>query len=67
MKSKALDLTALQATPAGGRFTYEQRYYVCDEFWRHSLDMSTSKRPIFFYVGNEADVTLYVLCSATLC
>ncbi|KAF0769049.1 hypothetical protein AaE_002727, partial [Aphanomyces astaci] len=35
--------------------TYSQRYFVCDEFWQQS-----SAGPIFFYVGNEADVELYL-------
>ncbi|TMW56748.1 hypothetical protein Poli38472_006758 [Pythium oligandrum] len=35
--------------------TYKQRYLVNDQFW----DPSYKKAPIFFYTGNEGDVTLY--------
>ncbi|OQS04364.1 lysosomal Pro-X carboxypeptidase [Thraustotheca clavata] len=34
--------------------TYDQRYFVCSEFW------TKPSGPIFFYVGNEADVELYL-------
>ncbi|CAK4657631.1 unnamed protein product [Aphanomyces euteiches] len=34
--------------------TYKQRYFICDEFW------TKPGGPIFFYVGNEADVELYL-------
>ncbi|ETW05762.1 hypothetical protein H310_03446 [Aphanomyces invadans] len=34
--------------------TYSQRYFVCSEFWHGD------GAPIFFYVGNEADVELYL-------
>ncbi len=30
------------------RATWRQRYYVCDEYWRHSV---SAARPIFFYTG----------------
>jgi lysosomal Pro-X carboxypeptidase len=33
--------------------TFKQRYYVYDKLWKPG-------GPIFFYVGNEADVGLYV-------
>lgn len=32
---------------------WEQRYFTCDEFYQPG-------GPIFFYLGNEADVTLYL-------
>eukprot|EP00124_Ichthyophonus_hoferi_P001466 Ihof_evm9s77 gene=Ihof_evmTU9s77 len=36
--------------------TYQQRYYICgNEYWNKK---ETS--PIFFYCGNEGDVSLYV-------
>jgi lysosomal Pro-X carboxypeptidase len=40
-------------TPVMGKMYYNQRYFVCSEYWDGS-------GPIFFYVGNEADVTLYL-------
>eukprot|EP01123_Difflugia_compressa_P008868 TRINITY_DN2788_c0_g1_i2.p1 TRINITY_DN2788_c0_g1~~TRINITY_DN2788_c0_g1_i2.p1 ORF type:complete len:550 (-),score=106.09 TRINITY_DN2788_c0_g1_i2:64-1563(-) len=33
--------------------TYQQRYFYCDQYWNE-------QGPIFFYTGNEADVTLYL-------
>ena len=30
------------------RATWRQRYFVCDEYWRHSV---SAARPIFFYTG----------------
>ncbi|GLI61179.1 hypothetical protein VaNZ11_003469 [Volvox africanus] len=38
--------------------TFPQRYFICDKFW--SQNPSGSRGPVFFYAGNEADVTLYV-------
>ncbi|KAK9801908.1 hypothetical protein WJX73_002094 [Symbiochloris irregularis] len=38
---------------ANGETHFRQRYFVCDKHWRH-------RGPIFFYLGNEADVTLYL-------
>ncbi|KAA6423864.1 MAG: lysosomal Pro-X, partial [Trebouxia sp. A1-2] len=46
--------------PADGQTTYKQRFYVCDKYWHKSAVSDTDKGPIFFYVGNEADVTLYL-------
>lgn len=38
--------------------TYKQRVLIYDKFWsRNALD--GSRGPIFFYCGNEGDVTLY--------
>ncbi|OQR82522.1 lysosomal Pro-X carboxypeptidase [Achlya hypogyna] len=34
--------------------TYEQRYFVCQEYW------TNRDGPIFFYTGNEANVELYL-------
>jgi len=38
----------------GGEGTYEERYFVYDKYW------GGNGSPIFFYCGNEADVTKYV-------
>lgn len=46
--------------PPDGKLTYKQRFYVCDKYWHKSAASVTEKGPIFFYVGNEADVTLYL-------
>lgn len=46
--------------PPDGQSTYKQRFYVCDKYWHKSAASNTEKGPIFFYVGNEADVTLYL-------
>jgi lysosomal Pro-X carboxypeptidase len=43
------------AMPPLGTMTFQQRYYVCGAAYR-----THAAGPIFFYVGNEADVTLYV-------
>jgi len=48
----------LQVPPPDGKSTYKQRFYVCDKYWHTSAASDTGKGPIFFYVGNEADVTL---------
>ncbi|KAF0733220.1 hypothetical protein AaE_009198, partial [Aphanomyces astaci] len=40
--------------------TYKQRYFVYDKFWKRQADGHKEDGPIFFYCGNEADVTLYV-------
>jgi hypothetical protein len=34
--------------------TFKQRYFVCDDQW------AGPGSPVFFYFGNEADVTLYL-------
>ena len=36
--------------------TYMQRYFVCDEYWKPD-------GPMFFYLGNEADVLLCAVWS----
>ena len=46
---------SVQATPPEGKSTFEERYFVCD---KHCHADGGQKGPIFFYVGNEADVTL---------
>lgn len=40
--------------------TFQQRYFFCDKHWRRGPTANSVKGPIFFYVGNEADVTLYL-------
>ena len=40
--------------PPTGQYTYQQRYFVYDKYW------DRQNGAIFFYNGNEADVTLYV-------
>ncbi|GIL95215.1 hypothetical protein Vretimale_1298, partial [Volvox reticuliferus] len=42
----------------GDEPTFPQRYFICDKFW--SQKPGGPPGPIFFYAGNEADVTLYV-------
>uniref|UniRef100_K3X632 Lysosomal Pro-X carboxypeptidase n=1 Tax=Globisporangium ultimum (strain ATCC 200006 / CBS 805.95 / DAOM BR144) TaxID=431595 RepID=K3X632_GLOUD len=42
-------------TPSAKPATYKQRYLINDQFW----DPSDKKAPMFFYTGNEGDVTLY--------
>lgn len=39
----------------GGK--WKQRYFFCDKYWKGG------DSPIFFYAGNEADVTLYLNAS----
>ncbi|KAI9915573.1 hypothetical protein PsorP6_008529 [Peronosclerospora sorghi] len=41
--------------PSGLPATYKQRYLLNTQFW----DAKDMKAPIFFYTGNEGDVTLY--------
>ena len=43
------------ATGAAGDASFKQRVFVCDEFYEYG-----SAAPVFFYTGNEADVTLYI-------
>ena len=43
-----------------GDKTYEQRVFVCDKYWRQDNGVDGTRGPIFFYTGNEADVTLYL-------
>lgn len=43
------------AVPPGGGMTYQQRYLVCAQFYRPS----STTGALFFYNGNEGDVTLY--------
>eukprot|EP00043_Microstomoeca_roanoka_P020441 m.249570 g.249570 ORF g.249570 m.249570 type:complete len:554 (+) comp17167_c0_seq1:4290-5951(+) len=42
--------------PLDVSFTFQQRYFICDQY----VDVNNPKTPIFFYFGNEDDVTLYV-------
>ena len=44
---------------AHGSTTYKQRVFMCDKYWT-SDEKTKTKGPIFFYTGNEADVTLYL-------
>jgi hypothetical protein len=49
-----------QGTPEDGSPGYFlQRVFVCAEYWRAEPSSGTLG-PIFFYLGNEADVTLWV-------
>ncbi len=50
--SNILVANHVQAAPPENRTTFQQRYFLCDEHWKGN------GAPIFFYVGNEADVTL---------
>ena len=46
-----------------GSKTYKQRVFICDKYWQErTVDERghKAKGPIFFYTGNEADVTLYL-------
>ncbi|GIL59446.1 hypothetical protein Vafri_14127, partial [Volvox africanus] len=45
--------------PDGGVVTFPQRYFVCTNYWR-PRELDGTSGPIFFYLGNEADVTLYL-------
>jgi hypothetical protein len=46
----------LQREPEDGISTFQQRVFICDEFWKPAPNKALG--PIFFYLGNEADVTL---------
>ena len=64
-KSSSRAPDALQAKPEHGSGTFQQRYFFCDTFWHrpsgsNGADGKGPKGPIFFYVGNEADVQLYL-------
>ena len=50
-----------------GQDQYMQRYFVCDQYWTNTktdtdtdTNVKTTSKPIFFYVGNEANVELYL-------
>ena len=51
--TQPIDHFSWAGTPTGA-LTYEQRYLTYDKFWRND-----STGMVFFYVGNEGDVTLY--------
>ncbi|RLN67937.1 hypothetical protein BBP00_00001343 [Phytophthora kernoviae] len=55
LPAEAVDSANDNATPSGLPATYQQRYLLNDQFW----DPSDKKAPVFFYTGNEGDVTLY--------
>ena len=42
------------SSPPAGSYTYQQRYFLNNQYWNPTTGV------IFFYSGNEADVTLYV-------
>lgn len=44
--------------PSGGSYYFQQRYYICG--MNNWVMNDTYSGPIFFYTGNEGDVTLYV-------
>ena len=46
----------LQGPSDMGLTTFPQRYYVCANYWQ--ADEHGHPGPIFFYLGNEADVLL---------
>ncbi|DAZ97912.1 TPA: hypothetical protein N0F65_007253 [Lagenidium giganteum] len=51
LPASAANATASASEPA----IYSQRYLINDQFW----DAANPKAPVFFYTGNEGDVTLY--------
>eukprot|EP00878_Enallax_costatus_P010690 GHUV01011166.1.p1 GENE.GHUV01011166.1~~GHUV01011166.1.p1 ORF type:complete len:391 (+),score=98.94 GHUV01011166.1:394-1566(+) len=46
------------AQPSDGPSWFMQRIFICDEYWRPAPN--GARGPIFLYLGNEADVTLYL-------
>jgi lysosomal Pro-X carboxypeptidase len=46
------------APPYLKQYTFQQRYYACDEYYKPSKD--GKQPPIFFYAGNEGPVENYV-------
>ncbi|TDH66837.1 hypothetical protein CCR75_005973 [Bremia lactucae] len=55
LAAEALDPNKTNSTPSGLPAMYQQRYLVNSQFW----DPQDEKAPVFFYTGNEGDVTLY--------
>ncbi|EGZ16269.1 hypothetical protein PHYSODRAFT_560767 [Phytophthora sojae] len=55
LAAEALDPSNAGAAPSGLPATYKQRYLLNTQFW----DPKDKKAPVFFYTGNEGDVTLY--------
>jgi hypothetical protein len=49
-RNQTIDHFGWEAPPLGLQ-TYQQRYFVCDQYWQPG-------GPIFFYTGNEANVEL---------
>jgi hypothetical protein len=48
--------TTSTSTTSTTTSTFQQRYFVCREWWR----ASSTDGPIFFYLGNESNVELYL-------
>ncbi|CAH0475374.1 unnamed protein product [Peronospora belbahrii] len=55
LPAEAVEISDINTTPSGLPATYQQRYLLNTQFW----DPSDKKAPVFFYTGNEGDVTLY--------
>uniref|UniRef100_M4BAY0 Lysosomal Pro-X carboxypeptidase n=1 Tax=Hyaloperonospora arabidopsidis (strain Emoy2) TaxID=559515 RepID=M4BAY0_HYAAE len=55
LAAEAGDASDINAPPSGLAATYKQRYLLNTQFW----DPEDEKAPVFFYTGNEGDVTLY--------
>ncbi|KAG6611181.1 Lysosomal Pro-X carboxypeptidase [Phytophthora cinnamomi] len=62
LAAEALDPASADATPSGLPATYKQRYLLNTQFW----DPKDKKAPVFFYTGNEGDVTLQDDVNTTL-